>query len=383
MITTKLIYDRRGQAKQKKEGIVEVRVTIERKSFYISTGVHVGKKEWAAGRVVNRLDSNILNSRIIAIYEKVNECVNSSITQGVNVDIDHIRKSVMQYLEQSQDGPVFLDWVEEQIPMLNLSEGTRRHYRTLYRRLTEFNRILRFEDVTPEKITQFDLWLHSIDKSSLTDAAVYNYHKNLKALLHRAEIFGKISRNPYGFLKFKRGDKESVEYLTEEEMKAFEDLKVPEGSQMAIAHDLFVFQMFTGLSYSDMQAFDFSLYRKIDGSWRYNGERIKTGVAYVSHLLPPAVAVLEKYNFKIPKLDNADYNFQLKALGLMAGIKIPLHSHLARHTFATWMLRNGAKIENVSKMLGHTNIIQSMRYAKVLAQSVHDDYESAAEKLKK
>ena len=44
MITTKLIYDRRGQAKQKKEGIVEVRVTIERKSFYISTGVHVGKK---------------------------------------------------------------------------------------------------------------------------------------------------------------------------------------------------------------------------------------------------------------------------------------------------------------------------------------------------
>jgi integrase len=217
----------------------------------------------------------------------------------------------------------------------------------------------------------------------LTDAAVYNYHKNLKALLHRAEIFGKISRNPYGFLKFKRGDKESVEYLTEEEMKAFEDLKVPEGSQMAIAHDLFVFQMFTGLSYSDMQAFDFSLYRKIDGSWRYNGERIKTGVAYVSHLLPPAVAVLEKYNFKIPKLDNADYNFQLKALGLMAGIKIPLHSHLARHTFATWMLRNGAKIENVSKMLGHTNIMQSMRYAKVLAQSVHDDYESAAEKLKK
>ena len=37
------------------------------------------------------------------------------------------------------------------------------------------------------------------------------------------------------------------------------------------------------------------------------------------------------------------------------------------------MLRNGAKIENVSRMLGHTNIVQTQRYAKVLAKSVHDD----------
>jgi site-specific recombinase XerD len=60
----------------------------------------------------------------------------------------------------------------------------------------------------------------------------------------------------------------------------------------------------------------------------------------------------------------------------MAGIKTRLHTHLARHTFATFMLRNGAKIENVSRMLGHTNIVQTQRYAKVLAKSVHDDFET-------
>ena len=84
----------------------------------------------------------------------------------------------------------------------------------------------------------------------------------------------------------------------------------------------------------------------------------------------------------MPKIDNADYNHNLKALGVMAGITIPLHSHLARHTFATYMLRNGAKIENVSRMLGHTNITQTQRYAKVLAQSVHDDFDKIAEKIK-
>jgi site-specific recombinase XerD len=33
-------------------------------------------------------------------------------------------------------------------------------------------------------------------------------------------------------------------------------------------------------------------------------------------------------------------------------------------------------------MLGHTNITQTQRYAKVLAQSVHDDFDMIAEKLK-
>jgi integrase len=174
-----------------------------------------------------------------------------------------------------------------------------------------------------------------------------------------------------------------MEYLTESEMRAFENLQLPEGTQLAISHDLFVFQMYTGLSFSDMQAFDFSKYRKVGDTWQYTGERIKTGVAFVSQLLPPAVRVLEKYGFRIPKIDNADYNHQLKALGVMAAIQTPLHSHLARHTFATRALAMGVKIENVSAMLGHTNITQTQRYAKVLAQSVKDDFDLMEEKLKK
>jgi site-specific recombinase XerD len=47
------------------------------------------------------------------------------------------------------------------------------------------------------------------------------------------------------------------------------------------------------------------------------------------------------------------------------------------------MLRNGAKIENVSRMLGHTNIRQTQRYAKVLAESVHDDFERIAKEMER
>ena len=132
-----------------------------------------------------------------------------------------------------------------------------------------------------------------------------------------------------------------------------------------------------------MQAFDASDYKWDGKAWKHVGERIKTGIPYVSQLLPPTVKILEKYGWEIPQLSNSDYNRHLKALGQMAGIKTRLHSHLARHTFATYMLRNGVKIENVSKMLGHTNITQTQRYAKVLAQSVHDDFDMIASKLEK
>jgi len=95
------------------------------------------------------------------------------------------------------------------------------------------------------------------------------------------------------------------------------------------------------------------------------------------------VEILERYNWQVPHLDNADYNRCLKALGMACGIERPLHSHMARHTFATWMLRHGIPIEHVSKMLGHTNITQTQRYAKIVAADIHDDFDRIADELKK
>ena len=396
MITTKLIFDRRGLVKQKKKGIIEVRIIIDRKSIYISTGVQVHNKEWAAGMIVNRPDADVLNERLAIIYEKVCKSVNDSVKQGVKPDAESVKRAVWEIVESTSDESTFIDWIEKQIPLLGVSEGTEKHYRPLVERLTEFGKMKKWQDVTVENIANFDAWLHTVTKplsdarrkagakpEKLSDAAVYNYHKCLKALLNRALLFGLIANNPYNRLKgkFKRGDRENPEYLTDEEIQKFEAIILPKGDILDIVHDLFIFQMYTGLPFSDMQDFDASDYKWDGNAWRHVGERIKTGVPYVSQLLPPTVKVLEKYGWEIPQLSNADYNRHLKALGQMAGIKTRLHSHLARHTFATWMLRHGVSIENVSKMLGHTNIKQTQRYAKVQAQAVYDDFMKIAAQM--
>ena len=80
---------------------------------------------------------------------------------------------------------------------------------------------------------------------------------------------------------------------------------------------------------------------------------------------------------------NADYNRALKTVQECAGKKKNMHSHLARSTFATFMLSNGCSIQNVSRMLGHTNLKQTLRYAEILEKDVRSDYDMIADKLKK
>ena len=388
MITTKIIYDRKKKAKTEGTGTIEVRVTIARRAIYISTGVRVREKEWKAGMIVNRPDAPVLNERLAIIYEIVDREANRCIKAGEPISTEILKAKVWPVKEAASTEPKFMEWVERQVEQLTVAYGTKKQYRTLAHRLHEFGEMQRWQDVTAENICAFDAWLHHRQKkdgSTLIDSAVFKYHRSLKALLNRAVTFSKIERNPYELLrgKFKRGDRENVEYLTENEMQAIESLDIPDDDLLRKSRDLFIFQMYTGLSYSDAEAFDITQYRKDGDTYTHIGERIKTGVAYVSQLLPPAIRVLEKYDMKTPQIENHVYNRALKSIGMSAGIKIPLHSHLARHTFATWMLRNGAKIENVSRMLGHTNIRQTQRYAKVMAESVHEEFAKVAEKLQK
>ena len=397
-ITNSIAWDHRGRVPEGGTGQLEIRITLNRKSYYFGTGIKCRKADFIAGQIVNCPGAKEMNERLSIIYSKVLAHVNACVSAGEHINIEAIRSDVFNIVESYSDEPTFINWIEEQIPLLNLTHGTLRHYDLLVARLIEFGKIRRWQDITVENIYMFDSWLHNLTKpisdanikaghkpEKISDGSVWNYHKNLKAMIRRAHKFGKIENNPYDRLRgeFSKGEKESVEYLTDDEMHRFEALQLPEGTPLATAHDLFVLQMYTGLSYSDMQAFDIGQYKWDGSKWTHTGERIKTGVPFVSDLLPPVVKVLEKYGMSVPKMNNADYNRHLKSLALMAGITTRMHTHLARHTFATQMLSNDVKIQNVSKMLGHKSIHQTQRYAKVLAKDVHEDFEKIAKKLTK
>ena len=400
MITTAVIFDRKKQAERDKDGALEVRVTYNRKSYYIYTGMRVRAKHWA-GAVVGRPDADALNNRLRIIVARVNEKVNEFIDQRKPIDVAVIKEYIYDGTKVDGKEDRMLAWMEYQVGQLNVCGGTRKHYELLMVRLKEFGRLRSWSDLTVENIYMWDDWLHQHikawtkrgqDERSGSDGTVHNYHKHLKALLNRAVDFGMIEVSPYARLKgkFKKGDNESVEYLTEEQMKLILNTHPVPGTQMETVRDLFVFQMYTGMSYSDMQEFDIKQYKeedvrdKISGEktkrFVYRGERVKTGVPYVSVLLPPVVDVLERHGWQVPQMPNQKYNCLLKTFGAVIGID-GMHSHLARHTFATYMLSKDVKVQNVMRMLGHRKIEQTMRYAKVLAKDLQSDFEKIAKEF--
>lgn len=401
MFSVAIIRDWRKQCGDDKLGPLDVRVTVDRKSYYISTGMKVLGKHWA-GAVVARPDADALNNRLGIIVRRVNEKVNEYIEARQPIDVSAVREFVYSGTKVDGKQDRMLTWIESQINALQVSDGTRRHYWLLLERLKEYGKLKSWADITIEAIYDWDAWLHNTVKAQVkkgederngSDGTIYNYHKHLKALLNRAHDFGLISASPYDRLKgkFKKGENENIEYLTEEQMQLIMNTRPVPGTQMETVRDLFVFQMFTGMSYSDMQAFDIKQYKEetardkisVEKTKRfvYRGERIKTGVPFVGVLLPPVVDVLERHGWQVPKMPNQKYNCLLKTFGSVIGID-GLHSHLARHTFATYMLSKGAKVQNVMRMLGHKKIDLTMRYAKVIAKDVQDDFDMVGESLK-
>jgi integrase/recombinase XerD len=60
----------------------------------------------------------------------------------------------------------------------------------------------------------------------------------------------------------------------------------------------------------------------------------------------------------------------VREYGQKAGIEIRVTPHTLRHTFATHLVKNGADIVAVSKMMGHTRLDVTQRYAKVAGVEV-------------
>ena len=67
-------------------------------------------------------------------------------------------------------------------------------------------------------------------------------------------------------------------------------------------------------------------------------------------------------------LNRLRYQFNVLFLLALEGI-----THVARHTFATYLLNKDVPIESVSRALGHSNIKMTQHYARMLGKKVIDD----------
>ena len=313
------------------------------------------------------MDAAQLNMRITILLDKSENYVNNCLRNDEPFEPACLKK----ILSISVNDGDFLDFCRERADKRNVSASTRKQYHAWIRRMERFGGIVAFSDIDAAHVKMFDEWMHG---NGFVQSSVYSNHKYLKLMINDAIVFKKLKTNPYtaNRIKIGRGESENIEYLSEKEMHAIEQAKMP-NAHLEKARDLFVFQMYTGLAYTDLMEFDPSQYTA-DRDYFQQGRRRKTGTRFMLQLLKPAKKVLKKYDWKLPIITNQKYNDYLKVVASLSGVKKKLHSHMARSTFATFMLSKGCPVQNVARMLGHTNLRQTMRYASVLAVDVQSDF---------
>lgn len=180
----------------------------------------------------------------------------------------------------------------------------------------------------------------------------------------------RIKINPFNGIKIVKKTKE-VEFLTESEVKTIKEKNL--GGRLSKVRDLFIFQCFTGLAYTDMAHLtreDFQVNEL--GQIYIKKSRLKTGVGFTTVLFPEAAEIIKRYNYELPVLSNQKYNSYLKEIADLCGITKPMHTHIGRHSFATMALNRGLSLETVAKMLGHSNIKQTQHYSKLVDKTVFE-----------
>ena len=203
---------------------------------------------------------------------------------------------------------------------------------------------------------------------STTSAAMMT---KLKSVIIYAMDNDRIQINPFCGIKISRKTN-PVEFLTEAEVRRIKKKKLT-NERLIRVRDIFLFQCFTGLSYADMACLEPEDYqRNSQGQIYIKKERCKTGVTFTAVLLPDAEAIAKKYDYKLPMLSNQKYNSYLKEIADLCDIKKPMHTHIGRHTAATYLLNKGLGLEIVAKILGHNDTRQTRHYAKLLDSTVFD-----------
>lgn len=366
----KLVYDRRHQATPEKEGAVDLRVCFDCKQKFLSTGVKVYPRQWDSKNecVKLRNDATSLNK---ALSDIKNDAITLLTEMSKTGYVDLARLN--EIFKPKAYDLTFHEYMKDRISKRNVSENTRERYVSFYKVFVdEYGKMKNFSDITEAGVRDYDEWLHKrvVNGHLMQQSTIYSHHKYLRLFIYDALTDGYVEKNPYQSkrIKIDHGESGQIPSLTIDQVEQIENLELD--GFAGKTKDLFLFQCYTGLAFSDMQKFKLSNYSQDkDGNYLIKDKRTKTDTTYIFMLSEKALAIVMKYKGKIPTISNQKYNQYLKVLGQMIGVPT-LHSHMGRSTFASTCLNQGMNTDVLKHCLGHVTTFETNRYATMQDETI-------------
>ena len=235
-------------------------------------------------------------------------------------------------------------------------------------------------EVNGELVRAFAFYLKT--EKGCQQNTVIRYMKCLKKITNLARANDWMAKDPFLGIRFH--EKEVVrEFLTMDELQTIYRKEFPL-ERLTLVRDVFIFAAFTGLAFIDVQQLaPEHIVRDNNGNLWIRKPRQKTKNMCNIPLLDIPQEILRKYanhptcrkkGVLLPVPCNQKMNSYLKEIADICMIRKNLTTHCARHSYATSVcLANGVSLENVAKMLGHSNIKMTQHYARVLDSSILRD----------
>lgn len=369
-----LMHNRRGTGSPAKRAAVEICISYRNKRKILATGVLVCTTQWdkRRGLVKARPDAQELNRLLAAQRQKVMDII---LGMGEYIDLNEL--GILAGNGEKPAGVTFVDYIRGRIEHRAVDDGTRRRYQTWLKYFEQWGGMIFFHQITARNINAFGEWVAArkhADGRKFAQGTVYNYHAALRSFINDAVRDEYIRANPYNVKRIKvdKGAKRHVDTLSPEQVAKTEALDLSEVPYMERARDCFLFQCYTGMCYADLAKFRLSDCKEMDGELIMRANRQKTDTEYMFMLLPKARAIAERYGGRLPLVSNQKYNQFLKAIGQMIGER-NLHSHMGRASCATIMRNAGLPMSVIQKVLGHTTLAQTERYASLMDSTVIEE----------
>lgn len=396
-----LFFVKKTRVAKNGEVPILLRVTVNGFRADTSINLKVNPDLWnsVAGKSVGKdRTSAELNQRLDTIRLRVMQIHRQMELDGVHISAQGI---INKYLGRDEKPQIMLlDVFKEHNDRCRKLEGngmaaaTVERYETSLKHTADFisfnfrKEDIPIEEVNHKFITDYEFYLRTERNCSHNTAT--KYLKNFKKIIRIALANEYITKDPFVNIKFRLEEVEK-DFLEDHEIRKIIEKEITV-ERLAHVRDTFIFATFTGLAFSDLKGL-MPEHLAVDnnGSVWIRKKRQKTKNMCNIPLLEVPQQILEKYKDHplcikngtlLPVISNVKMNAYLKELADICGITKTITTHTARYSFSTSVtLANGVSIENVAKMLGHSNTKMTQHYAKVLDKSILRDMENVQKRF--
>lgn len=365
--------------KTNKSGLapIAVRMTQDRKSHYVSTGISIPISEWDEVNQSIKVGSDFYHLQP-DIDKKKQEIYMSCSIDCEQPSIRKVKTII----------PTIADCFEKEMRFLEEKGkiGTLTKYRYCLLLLKHCSlHTVRINNIDRDYLEAFDMYLIQRDNNSNSRATKFSV---LRAVYNKARQDGIVLPTIDPFVSFHSGRlwkqtrKRAIKKEDILKIQALEINLISSPYSLSFARDIFMFSYLTGgINFGDIAQLRQT--NIIDGRLYYT--RHKTGKELNFKLTPETERIIESYrttdpeDYLFPILSTHRHrteqqvfnrihkvlrivNTNLKEIAKLASIEGVMTTYVARHSFATILKRSGVQISVISEAMGHRDITTTEIY---------------------